>query len=530
MVLLAARLILCAVFSAAAAGKLADREGTRRALVAFGMPQRLAGATSLTLPLVELAVGFSLLPVATAWVAAVAALALMLVFLAVIGVNLWRGRAPECHCFGQFHSAPVGRSTVALNLVLGVIAIVIIWLGRDDSGFSTVSWLGGLTSLQRAAVGAGAAGLALLGVLIALTWQLLRQQGRLLMRLESLESLISDGTSTDISATEQNIAGLPIGTPAPVFALESLDGGIVTLEGLLSVAKPLFVLFTNPHCGPCEALLPEIADWQREHRSLTFALISEGAAADNRAKIAAHGPHTVLLQREREVAESYQAWGTPSAVVVRPDGTIGSWIAPGAEAIRELLADASGPSAGRAATAERRRNGQAASPFLSHFTRGEPAPPLKLPDIDGRVISLAALHGHRTLLLFWNPQCSFCQQMLPELENWDANRPVYAPELVLVSAGSAAENRAMKLRAPILLDPDFHTGTAYGAQGTPAAILLDEAGLIESEMVAGAEAVLILANAPPLQPSDLPPRASGTAWQRPASLKARRTKLRQPGI
>jgi hypothetical protein len=42
----------------------------------------------------------------------------------------------------------------------------------------------------------------------------------------------------------------------------------------------------------------------------------------------------MLLQKDREIAEAYQCWGTPGAVVIRPDGTIGSQIAEGAEAIK----------------------------------------------------------------------------------------------------------------------------------------------------------------------------------------------------
>jgi hypothetical protein len=48
----------------------------------------------------------------------------------------------------------------------------------------------------------------------------------------------------------------------------------------------------------------------------------------------------VLLQKEWEVAEAYEVRGTPSALVVRPDGTVGSSVAGGAEAIRNLVQQA----------------------------------------------------------------------------------------------------------------------------------------------------------------------------------------------
>jgi hypothetical protein len=51
-----------------------------------------------------------------------------------------------------------------------------------------------------------------------------------------------------------------------------------------------------------------------------------------------HGLTRALLQRDSEVVQVYQVGGTPSAVLVRPDGTIGSPVAGGADAIRRLVA------------------------------------------------------------------------------------------------------------------------------------------------------------------------------------------------
>ena len=65
--LLLARLLLALVFAAAGAAKLADREGSRRAIVDFGVPAALAAPLGLLLPLAELAVAATLLPASTAW-------------------------------------------------------------------------------------------------------------------------------------------------------------------------------------------------------------------------------------------------------------------------------------------------------------------------------------------------------------------------------------------------------------------------------------------------------------------------------
>lgn len=55
-VLLGARLLLAAVFATAAAGKLLDIPGSRKALADFGVAQRVAAVAGVLLPLAELAV------------------------------------------------------------------------------------------------------------------------------------------------------------------------------------------------------------------------------------------------------------------------------------------------------------------------------------------------------------------------------------------------------------------------------------------------------------------------------------------
>jgi hypothetical protein len=53
----------------------------------------------------------------------------------------------------------------------------------------------------------------------------------------------------------------------------------------------------------------------------------------------------------------------------------------------------------------------------------------------------------------------------------------------------------MKLSSPVLLDQNFATGRAFGASGTPSAVLVDAEGRIASEVAVGAPAVLGLAGA-----------------------------------
>ena len=138
--LLMARLFLCGVMLAAAFGKFFDLPGSRQAMLGFGIPASLAPVAGVALPVVELLLGILLLPVATAWWAALGTFLLMLTFIGGIAWNLSQGRTPDCHCFGQLHSEPAGPRTIARNAVLALVALFVVVAGWDDPGVSIGEW------------------------------------------------------------------------------------------------------------------------------------------------------------------------------------------------------------------------------------------------------------------------------------------------------------------------------------------------------------------------------------------------------
>ena len=522
VILLGARLLLALVFFVAGIAKLADRSGSRQAIIDFGLPPSLAPLLGVLLPLGELVVAAALIPISTAWWGAVGALSLLLLFVTGIASNLARGRKPHCHCFGQLHSTPIDRKTLARNGALAAVAGFVIWQGSEDAGPSAVSWVGTLSAAQLAGL---IVGLVVLGLLVGQWWflvHLLRQNGRLLVRVEVLETGLSAGAGAYPSqngAPTQPQGGLPVGSQAPAFSLSGLYGETLTLEALRAPGKPVMLLFSDPNCGPCNALLPEIGRWQKEHAGkLRISLISRGTPEENRTKTTEHGLTNVLLQKDWEVSEAYEVRGTPAAVLVRPDGTIGSPLAGGAEAIQSLLkqvveAPARVPllsGAPEPAAAPTNDNGGPCPKCGKHHpaegapsqpatkTVGEPAPEIDLKDLSGEEVSLKKhFEGEETLVLFWNPGCGFCQRMLPDLKEWETSPPEEAPRMLLVSAGSEEANTAMGLSSPVVLDQGFSVGRSFGASGTPSGVLVDEEGNIASEVAVGAPAVLELAKAKP---------------------------------
>ena len=283
-----------------------------------------------------------------------------------------------------------------------------------------------------------------------------------------------------------------MGTRAPEFTLSRLDGETMTLASLRADGKPVLLVFTDPNCGPCSALMPEIGRWQEMHaNALTTALVSRGSRDANAAKASEHGISRVLLQQDREVSEAYQSVPTPSAVVVRPDGTVGAPAALGASAIRALVTRTTTRPLPMHLLSP---NGNRVRPATTTPCLGQPAPEVTLPDLDGVETTLQAFRGTATLVLFWNPGCGFCSRMLDDLKAWEANPPTAAPRLLVVSTGTVEENRAMGLWSTVLLDQGFGTGRAFGAEGTPSVVLVDAAGSIASEVAVGAKAVLSLAS------------------------------------
>jgi hypothetical protein len=232
--LVVARLLLALVLLSAGAAKLADREGTRQAIVDFGAPSALAAPLGLLLLLAELAIAATLLPASTAWWGALGTLALLSVFVVGITYNLARGRKPDCHCFGQLHSAPAGWKTLARNGVLTAVAGFVLWEGYDGVGPSALTWLGALSAVQLLGLLGGVLVLALLAGQWWFLVHLLRQNGRLLVRLEALEATLASGGSV---ATSEN------GTP------------IHQAEGL----PPLWAPRRDPH-PRCAALFGQAGD------------------------------------------------------------------------------------------------------------------------------------------------------------------------------------------------------------------------------------------------------------------------------
>ncbi len=319
------RLLLAGVLAGAAAAKLADRPAVREMLVGFGLPRRAAVPGAALLPAAELAVASALLPTSLAPYGSLAALALLVAFTGAVAAQLARGRRPPCNCFGAVHAKPIGPATLVRNGALIGLAAFVVAVGWSDPGPSAIAWL---RNPLLATIGV----LALVSVTqAALFVVLLRRHGHALARLEAL----------DEGVDEEAPAGLPVGAAAPEFTLPDLEDTPVTLASLRAEGKPVLLLFSDPACGPCSALLPEVGRWQQERAGeLVVALVSSGSLEDNRARASEHDLTIVLRQEDHQLALAYGAAGTPMAVLIDRDGSVASEVAAGADAVAALVAQA----------------------------------------------------------------------------------------------------------------------------------------------------------------------------------------------
>lgn len=489
--LLSVRLFLALVFVVAAVAKVADRDGSRRAVIAFGVPEGLAGLIVWALPLAEILIALALIPLSTAWWGAIAALALLAVFTLGIGVMLARGQSADCHCFGQLHSKPVSWTTLARNVALAGLAVFVVLSGGDNAGLSAVGWLYDLSAAEAVTLLLAVAATGLLATGIVFLRRLLNQQAKLVGEVESLKALLSEeGEPAPVVRNDATFPaeGLPVGALAPGFALATTAGDRVSLDDLVARGKAVLLLFVGPNCWGCKLLLPTVRVWQRDYSDLlTIAVLSKSTREETEAKMARYEIENLLLDERAEVADDYEAVWTPAAVLIHPNGKIASPIVYGDNAIRSWLRNLVASDQLQAA----RANGNGAGghrPQLSirYSVReiGEPAPRFSLKDLAGETVTSEDLLGRPALLLFWHAQCEYCKAMHDDLKRWEEDPPPDAPRLVFIAAGEVEDIREANkdFMSSTLLDPEFDTAPLFGTKVTPSAILIDGEGRIASSL------------------------------------------------
>jgi len=341
-----------------------------------------------------------------------------------------------------------------------------------------------------------------------IAFQLMRQNGRLLLRLENIErQLMQIGAASRAAAGAATAQpSLLVGAEAPGFELADLSGEKRRLSDYHG--RRVLLVFFNPQCGYCAKLAPDLA-------ALPLAdplpvVVTTGSAVENRRLIEKHHIGCpVLLQEENEVGQQYQATGTPMGYLIDAQGRIASPIAAGAQALLTLAARPPATGNGRRFTEPRALKGAlplSKSRILrTGLPRGAQAPDFTLPRVDGGSLSLGEYQGRSVLVVFSDANCGPCNALAPKLEA--LHREGRDPVIIVVSRGGIEENRRkstkLGLTLPVVVQRQWEVSRTYGMFATPVAFLIDERGMIAAEVAQEADAILALhARAPTLQPED----------------------------
>ncbi len=369
--------------------------------------------------------------------------------------------------------------------------------------------------------------LAWVGLIITgwLGWQLLRQNGRILLRLDELEKRLNELKSGADAEPE----GLPLGSEAPAVELPNLAGERKSLAQFRG--QSVLLIFFSPDCGFCREMMPKLAALgtdsevknqkseavkanatsalSREQRPAPL-IITTGDVERNRQFFAGHRVSCpVLLQKDGKVAKAYQVQGTPGGYLISPEGKITSKLAMGAEALLALTNGGPHPQPlshpmgeGGQGQCEGDRANRFANRSLANskinragLEAGTAAPDFRLPRLDGcGDLALSELRGKRVLLVFSSPHCGPCEALVPDLETFHRQQPEI--ELLMISKGESKENREKVkehgLTFPIVLQQQWEISRRYAMFATPIAYLIDEEGLIAENVAVGTEAIVDL--------------------------------------
>jgi peroxiredoxin len=118
--------------------------------------------------------------------------------------------------------------------------------------------------------------------------------------------------------------------------------------------------------------------------------------------------------------------------------------------------------------------------------------------VDGGELSLADLRGGRVLLVFSDPDCGPCDELAPRLQEIHLRRVDL--QVLVVSRRDVGANRTkvatLGLTFPIVLQRQWEISLQYAMFATPVGYLIDEQGILASDVAVGVGPILALSDEP----------------------------------
>ena len=130
-------------------------------------------------------------------------------------------------------------------------------------------------------------------------------------------------------------------------------------------------------------------------------------------------------------------------------------------------------------------------PGKPRFEKGAPAPNFTLPDLNGKMVSLADYKGQVVLLNIWATWCGPCVEEMPSMEKLHQELKDEKFVILAVSideSGAKAVRPFMKkhkLSFPALIDSAGTINTLYQTTGVPESFIIDKQWAVYVEEIIG---------------------------------------------
>lgn len=142
------------------------------------------------------------------------------------------------------------------------------------------------------------------------------------------------------AAVGEEIAPIHRGDRVPALRRPDIDGEIVNFGSLQG--ETTLLLFWNPGCGHCQALLPAIKEQEAIQDGPRLLVVTRGPIGLNK-DVGLTSP--MVQDDDQSLARAFDVKATPSAVVIDSRGIVASEVFRGGSSVRELLAQFVSPVA-----------------------------------------------------------------------------------------------------------------------------------------------------------------------------------------
>lgn len=448
MVTVTCQIILVSVFTISATSKLLSFSTFRKSIHDFFGRIRYGQSIAIVVILAELitavAISFLQFNEAGLWIA----LILLVVFTALIILNLTRGRTLPCSCFGNTSSNPISWWDVGRNFVFALLAIYLLIADGKNNGYSLKPIL-----------------ILALVLLLTLVWF---SCVKLILWLKSSPK-----------SNQQAELNHSVGKKSfPNVMMH--DGSILSIDNFLLKGKPVALFILDFQFTTCRRVFDNIVShFNTLQEVFTVVLIGKNVPTEI-IELSRIQTFNVVSQVDYSVSDFFEITGVPSLITVNELG--------------EVVSRLTGESALVAALSAQDLESLLKSPktlkdsYFKKINNSELAD-LVMQDQEGRLISFSEPREN-ILLVFWSPYCSACGGLLTDISRFHSENNLFRIVLVTPEAHKAIESFDS-----IVIDKNFAIGKKLNIAGTPSAIVsLPSTHKSETYLAVGKENILDLVN------------------------------------